>query len=114
MNMEIVEGQTKRPGIIIDLKEGRIEVFSISEAKLKLFRDGGTFIGRINDWSITLFTCGISFSIAWLTTNIVYAKYILATLTLVSFLGSVTLFIMRKNKKSELFNLYDEVVSGKI
>lgn len=114
MNMEIVEGQTNRSGLVIDLQEGKLTAYHISEAKLRLFRDGGTMLGRINDWAYTLFTCCISFLVAWLTTEIEVMKYILATITIVCFLLSIVLFVIRRNKKNELSALYDEVVSGKM
>lgn len=110
--MEIVEGHTKRAEILIDLQEGRLKGFPITEAKLRLFRDGGTLIGRINDWAYTLFTCGISFLIACLTTDNIVVGYVLATLTIVCLISSSLLFYTRRNKKNELSDLYDEVISG--
>lgn len=114
MNMEIVEGQTNRNGITIDLREGRLKAFSISEAKLRLFRDGGTLIGRFNDWACALFTCGISFLVGCLTTTIIVVRYVLATLTIICFVASIVLFVIRKKKKNELSALYDEVISGEM
>lgn len=112
--MEIVEGHITRQSISIDLHEGKLKVYHISEAKLRLFRDGGTLIGRMNDWAYTLLTCSISFFIAWLTTNLEFAKYILASLTIICLGASIFLFVTNKSRKNNLSELYEEVVSGNI
>ena len=110
--MRIVEGQTKRQSVKIDLQVGKLTVYHISEAKLRLFRDGGTMIGRMNDWAYTFFTCSVSFLVAWITTDVVVAKYVLATLTFVCLIISVVLFFMKRNRKTELSKLYDEIKLG--
>ena len=110
--MELVEGQSNRAGLTVELKEGRLKVYSISEAKLRLFRDGGTLAGRLNDATYTLFTCAVSFLVACLTTNSDVFMYVLATLTIVFFAASIALFFLTRNKKNELSILYDEVVIG--
>ena len=110
--MELVEGQSNRAGLTVELKEGRLKVYSISEAKLRLFRDGGTLVGRLNDAAYALFTCAVSFLVACLTTNSDVVSYVLATLTIVFFAASIALFFLTRNKKNELSILYDEVVIG--
>ncbi len=112
--MEIVEGQTNRYDIEVDLRKGRLTAYTISEAKLKLFRDGGTWAGRMDDWSYTLLTCSISFLVAWLTTDNKIAQYVLCIFTIVGFIASIVLFVLAKKKKKDLIALYEEVVSGKM
>ena len=112
--MEIVEGNTSRSRITIDLHVGKLNVYTISEAKLRLFRDGGTLLGRFNDWAYTLFTCSISFFIACLTTEIDFVKYVFATVAVFVFAVSIILFIMKRKKKSDLHELYNQVISGEI
>ncbi len=70
-----------RASLTVELKEGKLRVYSISEAKLSQFRDGGTLAGRLNDTTYTLFTCAVSFLVACLTTNSDVFMYVLATLT---------------------------------
>lgn len=112
--MEIVKGQTARSSIKVDYHKGKLDVYSISEAKLIIFRDGGTFLGRLNDGVYTLFAYCISFLTTSLTTDNNTIKNVFITLTIVSFIASLLLWYTKKNKKNELSNLYNEVVSGKI
>ena len=112
--MEIVEGHTNISRIEIALQKGKLTVYSISEAKLKQFRDGGTLAGRMNDWTYSLFTCCISFFTALLTTGNIIVKYVFATLTIICLGMSIALFFITKNKKRELSTLYEEVISGNV
>jgi hypothetical protein len=112
--MEIVNGQTARTGLTIDRREGTITIYQISKGKLRQFRDGGTAFGRLNDWAYLFLTSGVSFFVSWLTTDSIFARYVLAILTILSIAVSICLFISRKTKKNELFALYDEIVSGEV
>lgn len=112
--MRIVEGHTNRLGIKVELREGKLKVYPISEAKLKLFRDGGTLIGRSNDWAYTFLTCGISFCLASLSTTNNIMSYFLVTISILCWVISAILFITKKKKKRELSALYNEVISGDI
>ncbi len=110
--MEIVEGQTKRVDINIAFHEGKLDVYQITQAKLKLFRDCGTMAGRHNDLAYAFLTFGVSTLVACITTNIESAIKLLVFLTVVFLAVSVILFVRSNKKKKELNDLYEEVISG--
>ena len=110
--MEIVEGQTKRVGINIDFHEGKLDVYQITKAKLKLFRDCGTMAGRHYDLANIFLTFGVSTLVACITTNIESAIRLLVFLTIVFLAVSVILFIKSNKKKKELHALYEDVIAG--
>ena len=110
--METVEGQTPRVGVNIDFHEGKLDVYQITKAKMKLFRDCGTMAGRNNDLAYAFLTFGVSTLVACITTNIESTIKLLVFLTIVFLAVSVILFIKSYKKKKELHALYEDVIAG--